>query len=413
MLDLTADIGPDAVARAHTWREPERHWPQLSEATAHLPAPVGVIDLDALRHNAMDLLVRAGGIPIRVASKSVRVRSVLDAVLRLPGYRGILAFTLAEALWLAETHDDIVVGYPTVDRPALARLVADEQAAARITLMIDDPAQLDLVDQVAAPGARPDIRVALDVDASLRSATFGHVGVRRSPLFTPADAAGLARTVVSRLGFRLVGLQMYEAQIAGQPDAAGPEAPVIRALQGRSRDELRRRRAAVAEAVLEVAPLDFVNGGGTGSLEFTGRDQAVTEVTAGSGLLGGHLFDGYRAFTPAPAAAIAFDVVRKPTPDVATLLGGGWIASGPPVASRQPLPIWPPGLRTLPREAAGEVQTPVQGETARGLRIGDRVWVRHAKSGEAAERIDSYHLVTRGAVTDELRTYRGEGKAFL
>ena len=60
--------------------------------------------------------------PIRVASKSVRVRAVLDAVLALPGYHGVLAYTLAEALWLAETIEDVVRRLPDrrprVDRDA-------------------------------------------------------------------------------------------------------------------------------------------------------------------------------------------------------------------------------------------------------------------------------------------------------
>src|SRR5690606_12204627 len=180
----------------------------MTEATAHLPAPVAVIDRDALRHNAMDLLVRAGGIPIRIATKSVRVRAVLDAVLAIPGYRGLLAFTLAEALWLAEDHDDIVLGYPTVDRAALSRLLADERLASRITLTIDDEVHLDLIDAIAAPGKRPEVRVAIDVDASLRAPALGHIGVRRSPLHTAADVAGFARRVVRRPGFRLVGLQI-------------------------------------------------------------------------------------------------------------------------------------------------------------------------------------------------------------
>ncbi|MFS2280231.1 alanine racemase [Microbacterium sp. OR21] len=389
------------------------YWPALTDATAHLPAPVAVINREALRHNAMDLLVRAGGIPIRVATKSVRVRAVLDAVLEIPGYRGILAFTLAEALWLAEQHDDIVLGYPTADRAGLSRLLADEQAAARITLMIDDLAQLDLIDSIAAAGSRPHVRVAIDVDASLRSPSLGHIGVRRSPLHSASDVVAFARRVARRPGFRLVGLQMYEAQIAGQGDAAGVDAPVIRMVQARSRDELIRRRAEIAEAMVDVAPLEFLNGGGTGSLEFTGSDESLTEATAGSGLLAGHLFDGYRAFQPAPAAAFAFDVVRKPTAGIATVLGGGWVASGPALASRQPLPAWPAGLQTLGREGAGEVQTPLRGAAARELRVGDRVWFRHAKSGEPAERIDRYHLVSDGAVIGELPTYRGEGKAFL
>lgn len=416
MLDLTAELSPPADARlsvAPEWQDTARYWPRLSDATAHLPAPVAVIDLDALRYNAMDLLVRSGGLPIRVASKSVRVRAVLDAVLQLPGFRGILAFTLAEALWLSETHDDIVLGYPTVDRPSLERLAADETAARRITLMVDDPSQLDFIDSVAAPGQRPEIRVAIDADASLRSAALGHIGVRRSALFSAGEVAAFAREIVRRPGFRLVGLQMYEAQIAGQGDDAGADAPLIRMVQARSRTELRERRAAIATALAEITPLEFLNGGGTGSLEFTGSDESLTEASAGSGLLGGHLFDGYRSFRPAPASAFAFDVVRRPTRDIATVLGGGWIASGPALASRQPLPVWPQGLRTLPREAAGEVQTPLQGRSAAQLQLGDRVWFRHAKSGEPAERIDRYHLVSGTEVIDELPTYRGEGKAFL
>ncbi|MGL3149658.1 alanine racemase [Microbacterium sp. A82] len=394
------------------WEHPARWWPRLSDATAHLAAPVAVIDLDALRHNAMDLLVRSGGIPIRVASKSVRVRGVLDAVLRLPGYRGILSFSLAEALWLSETYDDIVLGYPTVDRAGLSRLVHDEQAASRIALMVDDVAHLDLIDSIAAPSQRETIRVAIDADASWRSAALGHIGVRRSPLFTAAEVTAFARTILGRPGFRLVGLQMYEAQIAGQGDN-GSDAQIIRMMQSRSSRELRIRRAEIADALTDLAPLEFLNGGGTGSLEFTGSDESVTEASAGSGLLGGHLFDGYRSFRPAPASAFAFDVVRRPTPDIATVLGGGWIASGPAVASRQPRAVWPEGLRMLSREAAGEVQTPLQGDNARTLRIGDRVWFRHAKSGEPAERVNAYHVVSGSDVIEELPTYRGEGKAFL
>jgi len=412
MLDLTAPGLGDAHASG--WDDPAAWWPRLTAATAALPAPVAVIETDALRYNALDLLVRASGVPIRVASKSIRVRDVLDAVLRLPGYRGILAFTLAEALWLAEDHEDIVLGYPTADRAAIARLVADESAAARITLMVDDLAQLDLVDAIAPPRMRPVIRVAIDADASWRApAPLGHIGVRRSPLHTAAEVASFARRVADRPGVRLVGLMMYEAQVAGQPDATGQGDGVIRWMQRRSMSELRARRAAVVAALREITTLEFVNGGGTGSLESTAADEAVTELTAGSGLLAGHLFDSYRVFAPAPAAAFALDVVRRPAPDIATLLGGGWIASGPAVSSRQPLVVWPPGLHTLGREGAGEVQTPVQGAAARALAVGDRVWFRHAKSGEAAERTDAYHLVRDGSLVGEVPTYRGEGKAFL
>jgi D-serine deaminase-like pyridoxal phosphate-dependent protein len=385
----------------------------MTRAVEAVSGPVAAISLQALRFNALDLVVRAGGVPIRVASKSVRVREVLDAVLAVPGYRGILAFTLPEALWLAEKHDDIVLGYPTVDRAAIAALAADEAAAARITLMIDDLAQLDLVDSVVAPGSRPVIRVAIDADASWRAPALGHIGVLRSPVHEAGEVAALARGVAARPGFALVGLMMYEAQIAGQGDATGSGDAVIRWMQRRSAAELLDRRGAIVTALRDIAPLEFVNGGGTGSLEVTASDQSVTELTAGSGLLAGHLFDGYRAFDPAPAAAFALEVVRKPAPDVATVLGGGWIASGPALESRQPRAVWPQGLRMAPREGAGEVQTPLRGDAARRLRVGDRVWFRHAKSGELAERVERYHVVDGDAVVGIADTYRGEGKAFL
>ena len=407
-IDLLA--GDDSTT---VWTDTAAYWASMTDAVADVSGPVAALNLPALRYNALDMIVRSGGVPIRVASKSVRVREVIDATLALPGYAGILAFTLPEALWLAEDHEDVVLGYPTVDRAALAALARDERAAARVTLMVDDLSQLDLVDALVAPGGRATIRVAIDADASWRAPALGHIGVHRSPVHDPGEVANLARAIVARPGFRLVGLMMYEAQIAGQGDATGSGDGVIRWMQRRSGHELLARRAAIVSALRDIAPLEFVNGGGTGSLELTASDLAVTELTAGSGLLAGHLFDGYRAFDPAPAAAFALEVVRKPRPDIATVLGGGWIASGPPVASRQPLPVWPAGLRTLAREGAGEVQTPLQGESARALKVGDRVWFRHSKSGELAERVDRYHVVDGDRLIGEAPTYRGEGKSFL
>jgi D-serine deaminase-like pyridoxal phosphate-dependent protein len=394
------------------WDDPANWWPALTAATHDLDAPVGVLAVEALAANAFDMLDRAAGLPIRVASKSVRVRGVLDAVLALPGYRGILAYSLAEALWLAETHDDIVVGYPSADRGAIARLAADEKLASRVTLMIDDVAQLDLVDAVVAPNKRAVIRVAIELDASFRSRALGHVGVRRSPVFSPAEAEALAEAVIARRGFRLVGMMAYEAQIAGVTNAGRGKA-AIRAMQRASARELKHRRGEAVRRVRAIADLEFVNGGGTGSIESTHADASVTEVAAGSGLFGPHLFDGYVQFTPAPAASFALDVVRRPTAYIATVLGGGWTASGPPAPDRVPKVAWPTGLKMLSRESAGDVQTPLQGAAARDLAVGDRVWLRHTKAGELSEHLGAFALVDNGALMGELLTYRGEGRVFL
>lgn len=405
-----------AAAGAAPWADPDLHWATLNAATLDRAAPVVALSVPALRRNADDLLRRAGGVPVRVASKSVRSRAVLDAVLALPGFGGVLAYTVAEALWLAETVDDVVVAYPSVDRAALARLGASAELAARVTVMIDDPAQLDLIDVIAAPGSRAPIRVCLDFDASWRSRALGHIGVRRSPLRLPAELAALARTVAGRQGFTLVGVMAYEAQIAGVGDRPGnpAEGTVLRAVQRASAAELAERRAAAVAAVRAVADLEFVNGGGTGSVESTVAEPAITEVAAGSGLYGPHLFDHYTGFDVAPALGFALDVVRTPTPDRVTLLGGGWIASGPASADRLPLPVWPAGLRYESREGAGEVQTPLRGDAARGLRIGDRVWLRHTKAGEPMEHTAEVVPVgADGVAGDPIPSYRGEGKCFL
>ncbi|WP_347756363.1 alanine racemase [Agrococcus sp. ProA11] len=391
----------------------EGHWERLDAAVAHLDGPLVAVSHEALAHNARDMVRRANGVPLRLASKSVRSRAVTEAVLRLPGWRGVLAATLSEAIWLSATVDDVLLGYPTVDRGGIRALAADERALERVTLMIDSVEHLDCID-AAAPG-HPEIRIAIELDSGLR---FGplRAGVRRSPLRTPEQVRAMARLVVGRAGFRLVGMMSYEAQVAGVQNGhrrGAMPALAVRAMQRLSVSDLLERRSAAVAAVRAEAPLEFVNGGGTGSIESTGSDPAVTEIAAGSGLFGAHLFDGYRRFSPAPALAFALPVVRKPAAGVATLLGGGWIASGPHGRDRSPVIAWPPDLRLDPAEGAGEVHTPVLGSAADRLRLGDRVWMRSAKSGEPNERVRELQLVRGDAVVGSVPTYRGEGRQLL
>ena len=379
---------------------------RLGELTAGLEPPYAAVDLAAFRRNAADLVRRAGGTPVRVAAKSVRCRALLDEALAIEGFHGVMSYALPEAIWLVRHGvEDVLMGYPTVHRAALRELAADPDLAGRITLMVDDPAQLDLA---RATGAR--LQVCLDVDASLR--LFGqHLGVRRSPLRTPEQVVALARTVAADPAFELVGLMFYEAQIAGLPDTS----PAVRWVKRRSAAELADRRGAVADAVKQIAPITLVNSGGTGSLELSSADPTVTEVTAGSGLFGPTLFDRYDAFRPEPAVAYAVPVVRRPAGRIATVFGGGYVASGPAKRSRLPSVAYPAGLKLLGPEGAGEVQTPLRGAAADRLRVGDRVWMRYAKAGELCERFDLLHLVDGERGDETVRavpTYRGEGKAF-
>ena len=398
---------------------PARSYEQYEQIFAEVEAPFAFVDLDAMAANAAEMLGRAGGKPIRVASKSLRSRALLERILRDPGFEGTMTFTLPETLWLAEHgFENLLLAYPTADTGALGELALRSAAnpAGAPIVMVDCAEHLDLIESVLGTGAAP-VRVCIDLDASWW-ALGGRlkVGPKRSPVHTVGDAVALATEIERRPHFELAALMAYEGQIAGvgdRPPGRRARGAAIRFMQRRSAAELAERRAAVVAAIREVAELPIVNGGGSGSLELTAAEQAVTEVTAGSGFYAPALFDHYSRFSLTPAAGFALPIVRKPAASVATALGGGYLASGSGDPARLPVPWLPDGLRLDAEEGAGEVQTPLLGTAAVQLSIGDRAYLRHAKAGELCERFDVLHLVEDGEVVDAVPTYRGEGKAFL
>ncbi|WP_238651080.1 alanine racemase [Kocuria sp. HSID16901] len=400
----------------------------IRRALEGMDGPVGVIDRDALDVNVAALKERSHGVRIRVATKSVRVPEALRHVLSHDSIHGIMAYSLQEALALSEEgFHDILVGYPTTNRPGLRRLARSAKHRENITVMVDSPDHLDYVEKYLHEGTvdhsasdvpRPPVRLCLDVDASLRvlekvfSDTI-HVGARRSPIRTPEQAVDVAHQIAQRPHFKLVGIMSYEGQIAGQADAGySPKAWATRVMQRISRAELKQRRTKVIDAIRQDHELEFVNGGGTGSLESSAAEGTLTEVAVGSGFLSPGLFDGYTSFRHRPAAFIATPVVRRPAPGWVTLFQGGWVASGPAGRDRLPTVDWPEGLSYSPTEGPGEVQTPLHGPGADLLSLGDLVYLRDAKAGEPAEHLNEYLVVSNGQVVDTWSTYRGRGWAF-
>ncbi len=382
-------------------------------------APFALIDLDAVWANAADMLRRSRGKPIRIATKSIRSRPVLERLLDLdPGLQGALTYTLPETLWLWEQgFRDLLVAYPTADRASLTRLarITSEDPEGAPVVTVDCPEHLDLIEEAAASFVAP-IRVAIDIDLSWWPlGGLLKIGVKRSPVRTAEQAVALAREIERRDRVELVGAMAYEAQIAGVGDNLPRKAIsnlVVRSVQSASARDIAERRAEIVTALSEIASLEFVNGGGTGSIELSASDWAVTEIAAGSGFYAPVQFDRYRAFTLRPAAMFALPIVRRPGPGVATAMGGGYLASGAGGRDRLPVPHLPAGLRLDRIEGAGEVQTPLLGAAADRLAIGDRVYFRHVKAGELCERFDRLYLVTGGTIRDEVPTYRGEGRNF-
>ncbi|MGH2740366.1 MAG: amino acid deaminase/aldolase [Actinomycetota bacterium] len=378
--------------------------------------PFAYLNRDLLDQNLREIVARAGQTTVRVATKSIRSEAITRHILAAdPRIQGLMCYTAPEAVHLADRgFDDILVAYPTWEPThvdAVARAVASGKS---ITLMVDSVEHVQHLDAIAARESST-IPVCIDVDMSLDLPGL-RFGVWRSPIRTAKSAATLAQWVASSEHLSLEGIMGYEAQVAGLPDRIPGQTlknPLVRRLKKASISRVAARRAAVVRAVREVGPLRFVNGGGTGSVASTSAEDVVTEVTVGSGFYSPTLFDHYDDFRYAPAVGFAIQIVRQPTPDIYTCLGGGYIASGAVGPEKQPEPYLPHGARLLPTEGTGEVQTPIRYRGPERLRLGDPIFLRHAKAGELCERFTHLLVLSGGRVVDEVTTYRGDGLSFL
>jgi len=397
-------------------RETARSYEYYRRALGGQDFPCAFVDLDRIATNASEIESRAEGTRVRVASKSVRSREVLDHILdQSDTFEGIMCYSGREASYLAEYgFDDLLVAYPVYQESEIAGIRDALEAGATVQTMVDSPGH---VERLSTLGEEFDTTFPLCLDMDLSTNHFGiHFGVRRSGIRDTEAALELCETIAEAPSVELAGAMGYEAQLAGIPDRSPANNPienaVIRALKRRSRTLVRRRRVDIVEAIEGAGyDLELVNGGGTGTVEFTVEDPTVTEVTVGSGFYAPVLFDYYDRFRHEPAAGFAIEVARNPDPGIYTCRGGGYVASGPPAEDREPEPWFPAEMDLRDEEGAGEVQTPVLYDG--DLSLGDPVFFRHAKAGELCEQFQSLHLIEGGEVVETVPTYRGDGRCFL
>lgn len=401
----------------------------FTQALAAETLPVAWLDIDALDRNANAILARAAGKPVRLVSKSLRNLEVIQHLLRRhAGFQGVMCFHPGEACWLSEQGlDDLLVAYPSLQASLLDAVVAQVAQGKRIVLMVDSVAHVDAIvasvtrwqqrqgSDLSAPGSLVQ-PLCLDLDLSTPLPGL-HFGVHRSPVNSVKSALALYEYIAVQPCLKLVGVMGYEAQIAGVADNL-PHNPLhnlaVTQLKAWSRRRVRARRQVVVSALRQAgADLEFVNGGGTGSMEFTVADASVSEVAVGSGFYGSHYFDYFRQFRHEPAAGFALEVCRQSASGYLTCAGGGYIASGGVGPEKLPQPWLPEGLELDSLEGAGEVQTPLKGPATQGLHPGAPVMFRHAKAGELCERFNELLWIQGDKVMHRSLTYRGEGKVFL
>lgn len=395
-----------------------RDYPYYREIFRGRSMPFAFVDMDLLEENARSILLRSGDKKIRVASKSVRCVYLLKHILQShERFRGILCYTAAEAVHLSRCGlDDLLIAYPAWDEKQIAEVCRELQQGKEIAVMADCR---EHVERLEALGQANRTIIPLCVDVDMSGDYLGlHFGVWRSRISGPAAALKLCDDIGRRDFLSLRGIMGYEAQIAGVPDhspAMGRFTRVaLRFFKKLSAAQLQKRREETVRLLTAYGHrLSIVNGGGTGSLESTSREKGITEVTAGSGFFAPRLFDHYRGFRHLPATGYAIEIVRKPRPDIFTCLGGGYAASGACGKDKLPFPYLPQGAALIDTEGAGEVQTPIFYRGNDRLDLGDPVFLRHAKAGELCEHFNTLLLVSRGKITAEVPTYRGEGQCFL
>jgi len=395
--------------------EYQRDYDYYKTVFAGRPLPFAYVDLDLLQHNIGQVVARAASKRVRIASKSLRSVAMMRRILAADAcFQGIMCFTAREAVYLASNgFDDLLIGYPCWNEQDITLIAAATAEGATITLMIDSIEQVEHIESIAQRhGVR--LPLCLEMDMSLNVPGL-HFGVWRSALRTPEQARPLIERILASEHVSLTGLMGYEAQIAGVGDNLPGQAvknALVRMLKRRSARDVAQRRAAFCALIKTCGEtLRFVNGGGTGSIATTALEDAVTEITVGSGFYAPVLFDYYHDFHYEPAAGFAIEIVRRPGPAIYTCSGGGYIASGAIGREKQPQPYLPPGARLDVLEGAGEVQTPIRYDGA--LNLGDPVFLRHSKAGELCERFTHLLLVSKGAIVDEVATYRGDGQCFL
>ena len=414
--------------------------------------PSAWLDMDALDHNIKLVNQKTQAVKLRLATKSIRSLDVLRYIQnKSPHFIGLMSYAADESLYLLENgFDNILCAYPTLDMESVAATFNYTKQSATMIWMVDRPEHVDVLNEVAK-AHDVMIDVCLDINMSMPLPKL-YFGTKRSALMSVKDVKKLLKHIKKCSNINVSAAMGYEAQIAGLPEHLPGKtllSPAIRLLKSRSQKQVSKRRSSIVECLHKQGhTLKLVNGGGSGSMDFTSSQPEVSEITVGSAYYKPAYFDYMESMHEfQPAAGFVLPVTRQPEKGVITCHGGGFIASGATGADKAPVIHYPEYLSSLSDEGFGEVQTPMalsknkKGSNSPRVSIGDGVWCRHAKAGELCEHFNelicyrqSVQSIADGFASDGLviaealaaksektnkeekqqtmTTYRGEGKCF-
>lgn len=369
----------------------------LAETLRGWRLPQAVLQMEVLEANAQALLARAGELPIRLASPSLRCPALLRHLQSLsPRLRGLLCHDAREALWLAaQGFDDIVLARPTVDAGDLRAIAYQNANGRRIGLAVDDAQQIDAAEDAAREYG---CRLPLLLDVNLWSRFAGARSARyRSALREPKLAARLARRISASNGLvALRGVLAFEAMpFAPRPLQAGVTGLATRRrLEHAQRSSQRRRQAFVAALHDAGFDLELVLAGSSHNLEAAHSDRTVNELSAGAGF--------YRGADGDSAALLqVLPVTRRIGEDIVVCSGSELDVS----------PQWPTGAQRLGMHH-GSGALALQLAPGDRLELGTPVFFAPASGAQLAERCARLLVLRGNRVIDEWLSYRGEQQLF-
>lgn len=382
-----------------------------------LERPFAWLDYEALDHN-IQVVNSSATKPIRIATKSIRSTELLTYIQsKLKHCAGFMTYTAAESVYLFEQGlDHLLLGYPSLELQSIEKLLHYSRNGKHITFMVDAVEQIFLLQKCAQKmGTIAYICIDINVSTDFKLLYFG---TKRSPLNTFEKLQQLVDKIIEFPNIQIRGVMGYEAQIAGVPDwrrarslRKKAKGLLIRKLKRTSIQKVKSFRQLAVAQIKSKVPLEFVNGGGSGSILLTCEQPEVTEVTVGSAFFAPVLFDDYESIQLKPAVGFALQITRQFDAETFVCHGGGYVASG--VAGADRLPKFLNSTYSfLPLEGPGEVQTPFNAPV-NSLKISDTVYLRHAKAGELCERFQVLHSVRGSEYQGSIKTYRGEQQCFL
>lgn len=394
----------------------ELTYKDISKVFVGKTPPYAFLFLSELNKNIELIKTSCRGKKVRLATQSIRSLHVLKFLLQKLGddCSGLMCFHLDELLWLSDhlnTH--FLMGYPQQPNQRQAERLAEKiKQGLRIVQMVDSIDQMKHLDLLAQKN-EVTFEVCLDLELSFKFPGF-KIGGWHSSLNKIDKVDEILRAVREFRHLKLVGIRGYEAQLAGLGDEF--ENPLkslwVALLKKLSQKKMYRLRAYATQRASKENSIEFINGGGTGTIEMTSGDPAITEVAVGSGFYSPALFDSFQD-KYFPSLGYAMAVQRTPSENVLTVHGGGYVGSGNIGKEKAPVILSPKGAELIESEMAGEIQTPIIYRGLQKIQIGDPIFFRHSKAGELLERFQSVYVISENQIIDEWKSYRGDGQCFI